>query len=57
MYEQLDPADCISKYGGPFVSGHSNMFLVTNSTDANLNAFNYFEPSFGQEWYWDAHTW
>jgi hypothetical protein len=58
MYEQLDPTDCISKYGGPFVSGHSNVFLVTNSTDANLNAFNYIEtPINSQEWYGYAYTW
>jgi hypothetical protein len=39
MYEQLNPPECISKYGAPFVSGHSNLFLVTNSTDAGINVF------------------
>jgi hypothetical protein len=56
-YEQLDPPECISSYGGPLVSGRSNVFLITNSTDANLNAFNYFETSLGQEWYGGAYTW
>jgi hypothetical protein len=50
MYEQLDPSECISSYGGPLVSGRSNVFLVTNGTDANFNAFNYIEKS-------DAYTW
>jgi hypothetical protein len=58
MYEQLDPPECISSYGRPLMSGRSNVFLVTNSTDANLNVFNYFETSLdGQEWYSDAYTW
>lgn len=30
MYERLDPEACISAYRGPFVSGHSNVLLVTS---------------------------
>lgn len=39
LYEHLSPLECISKYGGTFVSGYSNLFLVTKSVDADVNVF------------------
>jgi hypothetical protein len=39
LYEHLSPLECISKYGGTFVSGYSNLFLVTKSADADMNVF------------------
>jgi hypothetical protein len=38
-YEHLSPQECISNYGGAFVSGHSNVFLVTKNISASVNAF------------------
>jgi hypothetical protein len=38
-YEHLSPQECISNYGGAFVSGHSNLFLVTKNTSADVNLF------------------
>jgi hypothetical protein len=39
IYEHLSPQEYISNYGGAFVSGHSNLFLVTNDTSTDFNFF------------------
>lgn len=39
LYENLDPSECISTYGGSIVSGHSNVFLVTEGDDADINVY------------------
>jgi hypothetical protein len=38
-YDHFSPQECISIYGGTFVSGHSNLFLITSNTSANSNFF------------------
>jgi hypothetical protein len=37
--EYLSPRDCILTYGGAFVSGHSNLFLVTENSSTDINFF------------------
>jgi hypothetical protein len=39
VYEHLSPLECISRYGGNFVSGYSNLFLVTKNVDSDMNVF------------------
>jgi hypothetical protein len=39
FYDLLSPQECISSYGTPFVSGHSNLFLVTSSPGGDMNFF------------------
>jgi hypothetical protein len=39
FYEYLSPQECISNYDDIFVSGHSNLFLVTKNTSADDNFF------------------
>lgn len=36
-YEMLDAAACIAAYSGPFVSGHSNVLLVTTDPQYNYS--------------------
>lgn len=38
-YDHLSPQECVSTYGDAFVSGHSNVFLVTGNNSVNLNVF------------------
>lgn len=45
MYERLDAEACISAYGGPFVSGHSNVLLVT--TDKGYDYSVVWPPLYG----------
>jgi hypothetical protein len=39
LYEYLSPQECISNYGVSFVSGYSNLFLITKNTSADVNLF------------------
>jgi hypothetical protein len=39
LYENLDPAECISTYGDSIVSGHSNVFLVAEGNDPEINMY------------------
>lgn len=39
LYVNLDPAECISTYGASILSGHSNVFLVTQGDDPDINMY------------------
>jgi len=38
-YDRLSPQECVSQYSGAFVSGRSNVFLVTGNDSVDLNVF------------------
>lgn len=44
-YERLDPESCIAAYSGAFVSGHSNVLLIT--TDPGYDYSKRWPPVFG----------
>lgn len=56
LYERLEPEACISAYSGPFVSGHSNVLLVTNDDQYNYTV--QWPPLYGTITleYTDVHT-
>lgn len=49
LYEKLDPAECILTYESSIVSGHSDVLLVTEGNDTDVNVFEAMDMSHGAD--------